>query len=177
MAAIGSRLTETVYRRKLRPFGKTPGSMTTSTSARRTVRGASPLEGRIAKLGQREVPPGAFIFPNADGGFLDVGNYRFRVLTPLAEKLGIPRAELSDPAADDGHAGAEDGIGQGIQSHLRHSRPDTTANEYMQELPESVQAMVGSVYLMLTQGGRSEGGFRRNAAKRRKVDRSSLVSA
>jgi hypothetical protein len=29
-----------------------------------------------------------------------------------------------------------------IQSHLRHSRADTTANEYMQELPESVQQMV-----------------------------------
>jgi ABC-type transport system involved in Fe-S cluster assembly fused permease/ATPase subunit len=40
-----------------------------------------------------------------------------------------------------------------IQAHLRHSRPDTTAHEYMQELPESVQQMVGSVYLMLTKGG------------------------
>jgi hypothetical protein len=37
-----------------------------------------------------------------------------------------------------------------IQSHLRHSRADTTANEYMQELPESVQQMVGTVYAMLT---------------------------
>lgn len=37
-----------------------------------------------------------------------------------------------------------------IQSHLRHSRADTTANEYMQELPESVQRMVGTVYAMLT---------------------------
>ena len=40
-----------------------------------------------------------------------------------------------------------------IQARLRHSRPDTTANEYMQELPESVQEMVGSVYAMLTKGG------------------------
>ena len=37
-----------------------------------------------------------------------------------------------------------------IQAHLRHSRPDTTANEYMQELPESVQQMVGTVYELLT---------------------------
>ena len=37
-----------------------------------------------------------------------------------------------------------------IQSHLRHSRADTIANEYMQELPESVQQMVGTVYAMLT---------------------------
>jgi hypothetical protein len=43
-----------------------------------------------------------------------------------------------------------------IQAHLRHSRPDTTANEYMQELPESVQAMVGSVYAMLMKGGENQ---------------------
>ncbi len=39
-----------------------------------------------------------------------------------------------------------------IQAHLRHAKADTTANEYMQELPDSVQEMVGSVYLMLTKG-------------------------
>jgi hypothetical protein len=37
-----------------------------------------------------------------------------------------------------------------VQSHLRHSRADTTANEYMQELPESLEQMVGTVYAMLT---------------------------
>ena len=39
-----------------------------------------------------------------------------------------------------------------IQAHLRHARPDTTANEYMQALPANVQQMVGSVYLMLMKG-------------------------
>ncbi len=39
-----------------------------------------------------------------------------------------------------------------IQSHLRHSRPDTTANESMQALSASVQQTVGSVYLMLMKG-------------------------
>jgi len=33
---------------------------------------------------------------------------------------------------------------------LRHAKADTTANEYMQELPESVKQMVGSVYAMLS---------------------------
>ena len=37
-----------------------------------------------------------------------------------------------------------------IQSHPRHSRADMTANEHMQEWPESVQQMVGTVYAMLT---------------------------
>ncbi len=40
-----------------------------------------------------------------------------------------------------------------IQAHLRHAKADTTANEYMQELPESVKRMVGDVYAMLTKGG------------------------
>ncbi len=38
-----------------------------------------------------------------------------------------------------------------IQAHSRPSRADTAANEYMQELPESVQQMVGTVYAMLTE--------------------------
>jgi len=43
-----------------------------------------------------------------------------------------------------------------IQAHLRHAKADTTANEYMQELPESVRKMVGEVYAMLTKGGESQ---------------------
>jgi hypothetical protein len=33
-----------------------------------------------------------------------------------------------------------------IQAHLRHAKADTTADEYMQSLPESVKLMVDSVY-------------------------------
>ena len=47
-----------------------------------------------------------------------------------------------------------------IQAHLRHSRPDTTANEYMQALPASVQQLVGLVYLMLMKGGEEKQSFR-----------------
>ncbi|MGD0903173.1 MAG: hypothetical protein ABR924_09560 [Terracidiphilus sp.] len=42
------------------------------------------------------------------------------------------------------------GSAKDIQTHLRHAEADTTANEYMQELPESVKQMVGSVYAMLS---------------------------
>jgi hypothetical protein len=38
-----------------------------------------------------------------------------------------------------------------IQAHLRRSKADTTANEYMQELPESVGWMVESIYADLIQ--------------------------
>ena len=39
-----------------------------------------------------------------------------------------------------------------LQSHLRHSRAETTANEYMRELLESVQQMVSIVFALLTSG-------------------------
>jgi len=37
----------------------------------------------------KKAAPEAFNFPNADGGFLHANTYRYRVLGPLAKKLGI----------------------------------------------------------------------------------------
>jgi hypothetical protein len=42
--------------------------------------------------------------------------------------------------------------GKDFQAHLRHSKADTTANEYMQELPQSVGRMVESMYEQLMDG-------------------------
>ena len=67
-----------------------------------------------------------------------------------------PQAELPGDPSHDCYTGAEPWFSEGYQSHLRHSRADTTANEYMQELPESVQQMVGTVYAMLTGNAGSE---------------------
>ena len=60
-------------------------------------------------------------------------------------------------AQSDGNAGAGKGSVKDIQSHLRHLKADTKANEYMQELPESVGRMVDSMYedLMYSQAGAS----------------------
>jgi hypothetical protein len=81
------------------------------------------------------------MFPNADGGFMDATNYRNRVLKPPRISW-VSEAELPGDPANLGSV-------KDIQSHPRHSRADTTANEYMQE-PESAQQMVGTVYAMLT---------------------------
>jgi len=137
-------LTETVYRRQIRPFGKTTKSL-----------GKMHLPDGLAaelKLWKSECPdpsPEAFMFPNADGGFLDTSNYRSRILKPLAEELGIPKLNFQVLRRTMATRAQNLGSVKDIQSHLRHSRADTTANEYMQELPESVQQMVGSVYQML----------------------------
>jgi integrase len=138
-------LTETVYRRALRSYGKTPKSL-----------GKMHLPDGLAaelKLWNLECPdpsPEAFIFPNADGGLIDTANYRSRILKPLADELGISKLNFQVLRRTMATRAQNLGSVKDIQSHLRHSRADTTANEYMQELPESVQQMVGTVYAMLT---------------------------
>ena len=138
-------ITETVYRRQIRPFGKTKKSL-----------GDIHLpDGLAAELLQwkRECPdasPDAFIFPNQKGGAMDTGNYRNRVLNPLAEKLGIPKLNFQILRRTMATRAQKMGSVKDIQAHLRHAKADTTANEYMQELPESVKQMVGSVYAMLS---------------------------
>ena len=102
--------------------------------------------------------PEAFIFPNAGGGCIDTANYRFRVLKPLAEKLGIARLNFQILRRTMATQAQRMGSVKDIQAHLRHARPDTTVNEYMQELPESVQEMDGSMYEKLKKGGDSKKG-------------------
>jgi integrase len=105
-------ITETVYRRNIRPFGKTPGSLT-------KVHLPDGLASELWrwKLECNNSSPDAFIFPNADGGFMDTDNYRFRVLKPLAERLGIEKlnfqilrrtmaAQAQGMGFDQGHPGA-----------------------------------------------------------------------
>lgn len=111
------------------------------------------------KLESGDVSPDDFMFPNADGGFMDASNYRFRVLKPLAEALGIERLNFQILRRTMATQAQSMGSVKDIQAHLRHSRPDTTANEYMQALPASVQQMVGSVYLMLMKGGEEKQSF------------------
>ncbi len=108
------------------------------------------------KVSAKSVLPDAFMFPNADGGFMDTANYRSRVLKPLADSLGIPKLNFQVIRRTIAIRAQSLGSVKDIQSHLRHSRADTTANEYMQELPESGQQMVGTVFAMLTEESGSQ---------------------
>ena len=74
------------------------------------------------------------------------------MLKPLAERLGIEKLNFQILRRTMATQAQNMGSVKDIQAHLRHARPDTTANEYMQALPASVQQMVGSVYSMLTKG-------------------------
>ena len=146
-------ITETVYKGRIRPYGKTDGSLTDVHLPAGLAEELRLWKQENAKLSPSKVAPAAFIFPNRRGGFMDTGNYRNRVLNPLAEKLGLPKLNFQVMRRTMATQAQSMGSVKDIQAHLRHAKADTTANEYMQQLPESVKQMVGSVYAMLKKGG------------------------
>lgn len=164
-------ITETVFRRQVRPFGKTPGSL-----SKVHLPDGMASELRRWKLECNDRSAEAFIFPNADGGFIDTANYRFRGLKPLAEKLGIEKLNFQILRRTMATQAQRMGSVKDIQAHLRHARPDTTAYEYMQELPDSVQEMVGSMYEKLKKGGAPKKGVARLLPNATKAPKEKSVS-
>jgi len=144
-------ITETVYKGSIRSFGKTEKSLS-------DVHLPDGLAAELLgwKQAYPDASPEAFIFPNSKGGVIDTGNYRNRLLNPLAKRLGLPRLNFQILRRTMATQAQRMGSVKDIQAHLRHAKADTTANEYMQELPESVKKMVGGVYTMLKKGGDSE---------------------
>jgi len=73
----------------------------------------------VWKIESRDVSPEDFIFPNADGGFMDVSNYRFRVLKPLADGLGIEKLNFQILRRTMATQDQKMGSVKDIQAHLR----------------------------------------------------------
>jgi integrase len=88
----------------------------------------------------------AFIFPNRDGGFMDADNFRKRVLAQLAKKLSLPKLSFQVIRRSIATLGQHKGSIKDIQGLLRHAKPSTTAEVYMQEIPESVRRTVDSIH-------------------------------
>ena len=90
---------ETAYKGKIRPWGKTKGSLTKIPIAEQLAeelqawREHSLEEQRHKKRwdGPMADEPEAFIFPGRHGSFIDSSNYRKRVLHKLAEELKLPK--------------------------------------------------------------------------------------
>ena len=79
-------VSETAYRSKIRPWGKTRKSLG-------VVHIPKNLTADLWRW-KRQCPdpsPTAFIFPNKDGDFMDTSNYRKRVLHKLAADLDLPK--------------------------------------------------------------------------------------
>lgn len=138
------KITETIYRGKLRQYGKTRGSMTTVDLP---VGLAEQLSAWLEVLLDQR--PKAFLFPNADGGFILKDNYLHRVIYPLRDQLGIKKLNFQILRRTFSTLAQVHGTVKDIQRQMRHARPDITADVYMQAIPESVQNMVSKMYLEL----------------------------
>src|SRR5215469_13182240 len=137
-------LTETIYRGKLRPYGKTKGSLTTVDVPEELAR---PIQSWLGKLENKA--PDAFMFPNADGGFILKDNYLHRVLYPLQKRLGLSKLNFQVLRRTFSTLAQHHGTVKDVQRQMRHSKPDVTAEVYMQPIPESVQKMVADLYAQL----------------------------
>jgi integrase len=145
------QVTETVYKGKIRPWGKTPKSL-----------GPVHIPKHLAddlRRWQQHYPnssPDAFIFPNKSGGFMDPDNYRKRVLHKLAEQLGIPRLTFQVIRRSIATLAQRKGTVKDVQGMLRHSRTPTTTDVYMQVMPHGVQATVNAINAELRRKTRNE---------------------
>ena len=132
-------LRETVYRGKLRTWGKT-------RKALRPVHVPKELADDLW-LWQQESKyptPEDFIFHNRLGGFIDPQNYR-KKMKKLGDDLGLPKLTFQVIRRTIATLGQKKGTLKDIQSVLRHSRLATTTDVYMQEIPESVKATVEAI--------------------------------
>jgi integrase len=130
---------ETVYRGKLRPYGKT----TEEGTVERLVIPEEAIEALREQLalaqdsGKGEQDD--FVFPSESGTFWWKENYQRRVLTPLGKAAGIPRINFQilrrTTATHMQHLGSL----KDIQTVLRHKKAETTANNYVQAISSTVR--------------------------------------
>jgi integrase len=172
-ATVSLTIVETIYKGKIRSFGKTKGSLTEVPIAKELSddliawRQISQEEYDRRNQQQRKKnkqlgrPPSdleAFMFPGRFGSFMDPNNYRKRVMHKLALELGLPkltfqviRRTIATLAKDKGHV-------KDIQGMMRHSRLATTTEIYMQSLESGVRSTIDSIHHELRGTGTRGGG-------------------
>jgi len=164
-ATSSIKIEETTYKGKIRPWGKTKGSLATIPIASDLAeellawRQQCREEQRQKKRwhGPSADDPDGFIFPGRNGGFIDSGNYRKRVLHRFAKELELPKLTFQVIRRTVATLARKKGDIKDVQGVLRHSRTATTTDVYMQELPEGVRATVNSIHQELTQKGGGNG--------------------
>jgi integrase len=132
-------LRETVFRGKLRNWSKT-------RKALRPVHIPKELADDLWLWRQESKHSASedFIFANRSGGFIDPQNYR-KKMRKLSEDLSLPKLTLQVIRQTIATLAQKKGTPKDIQALLRHSRLATTADVYMQEIPESVKATVEAI--------------------------------
>jgi integrase len=137
------RVTETVYKAKIRPWAKTEQSEDYVPLPKRLAAELEDWRATTDWPGETD-----FMFPNSKGGVLDYENFEARVLEPIREKLGLFKLnfQILRRSYATRAVGERKGTLKDVQKQLRHSRPDTTLENYVKEIPDSVYAMVDSMY-------------------------------
>jgi len=137
------RVTETIYKSKLRPWAKTEESEAYVPLPKRLA--VDLLEWRTL-TGWPGDPD--FIFPNSRGGAMDYENFEARVLDPIRLKLGLAKLnfQILRRTFATLAVGERKGTLKDVQKQLRHTRPDTTLENYVKDIPDSVYQMVDAMY-------------------------------
>ncbi len=132
-----------MYKSKIRPWAKTECSEGDVALPQRLAAELAHWRTLTTCAGDRD-----FIFPNAKGGFLDYENFEERVLMPIRVKLGLQKLnfQILRRSYATLAVGERKGTTRDVQTMLRHSRPDTTLQSYVKDMPESVYAMSDSMY-------------------------------
>jgi integrase len=132
---------ETVYKGKIRPWGKTKKSLEPVPLPPLLVSDLQAWKTRCP-----DASPQAFIFANEEGGFIDTANFRKRVLKQLAATLDLPnltfqiiRRTIATLSQEKGHVKATQGL-------MRHARTATTTDVYQKVIPEAVADMAGAIH-------------------------------
>jgi len=146
---------ETVYKGKIRDWGKTKKSLTMIHIPRQLAddlqawRSECEAKAREAfskgKRNSAALSPDDFMFENEDGGFLDTDNYRKRILHRIARELSLPKLTFQVIRRTIATLAQKKGTVKDVQGVMRHSRTATTTDVYMQEIPESVQTTINSI--------------------------------
>lgn len=145
-------LQETVYKGKVRPFGKTKRSLTKVPVAKVLAAELVAWRAQLEKEG-RDASPDAFMFPGRFGGPMDSSNYRHRVLHKLAEELDLPKLTFQVIRRSIATLGKTKGHVKDIQGIMRHSKASTTTDVYMQSLEPEVRSAINSIYEELSANG------------------------
>jgi integrase len=159
VASVSLTIVETIYKGKIRSYGKTKGSLTEVPIAlelsndlivwRQVSQQQFDKMRKKKNSGVSPSEPEAFVFPNRDGSFMDPSNYRKRILHKLAKELGLPKLNFQVIRRTVATLAQRKGTVKDVQGIMRHSRVATTTDVYMQELPEGVRATVNSIHAEL----------------------------
>ena len=148
---------ETIYKGKIRPFGKTKGSLAKVPVARVLAEELVEWRSELKKQG-KDTSPDAFMFPGRLGGPMDSSNYRNRVLHKLAVELELPKLTFQVIRRTIATLGKTKGHVKDIQGIMRHSKASTTTDIYMQSLEPEVRTAVNSIYDELMGNGTNGAG-------------------